>query len=87
MRKYCVPLSIIAFVTLKQDSDIKTSEIVSLFPLKKNSVTSGLNFFLDYESATISSNTINTLLYLLDYSPLDFQKKLSIVCEYLHPIF
>ena len=57
----CVAFSLIVLGNLKQDYDIKTSEILS-FPLENNSVTIGLNFLLDSISAIISSNTNNTLL-------------------------
>ena len=49
---------------LKQDYDIKTSEILTFLPLKNNSVTIGPNFSVDSISAIISSNTINTFLFV-----------------------
>ena len=50
---------------LKQDYDIKTSEMLSFLPLKNNSVTIGPNFSVDSISAIISSNTINTFLFVV----------------------
>ena len=51
--KSCVAFSIIVLGTLKLGCDIKTSEILSCFPLKNNSVTIGLSFLLDLISAII----------------------------------
>ena len=38
--------------------------MLSLLPLKNNSVTTGLNFLLASISAIKSSNTINTFIFL-----------------------
>ena len=44
------------------------SEMLSFLPpLKNNYVTIGLNFLLDSESAIISSNTIDTLLFFVGF--------------------
>ena len=43
--------------------DVKTSEILSFFPLKDKSETIGLNFLLASISAVISSNSTNTFLF------------------------
>ena len=59
----CVVFSLIVFVTLKWDCDIKTSEILSFLPLKNNSVTTGHNFLLDSISAIVSRNIL-TLSFL-----------------------
>ena len=50
------------------------TNLFSFLPLKNISVTVGLHFLFDSISATTSSNTINTLLFLLDYSLVNFHK-------------
>ena len=42
--------------------------MLSFLLLRNNSVTIGLNFSLPSISAIISSNTVNTFFFLLDYS-------------------
>ena len=67
--------SLIALGTLKQDCDIKTTEILSFHPLKSNSVTLGINFLLPSISALSYHQTLFTLFFsLLDYSLLNFYK-------------
>ena len=74
MIKQCVTFSL-ALGTLKQDCDIKASEIMCFLPLKNNLVTVGVNFLLDSIAAIISSNTIGTpSISLLDWSPPNFHK-------------
>ena len=63
-----------SFRHFERDCEMKTSEMLSFLPLKNNSVTIDLNCLLDSISAIISSNTINTLSFLSDYSLLNFQK-------------
>ena len=67
MIKQCVGFSIIVLGTLKQDWDVKTSEMLSFLPLKNNSVTTGLNVLLAFISAIILSNTVNSFLFFVGF--------------------
>ena len=48
--------------------------MLSFLPLKNNSVAIGLNFLLASISVIISSNTINTFLFLVGLQPSNFHK-------------
>ena len=67
MMKKCTVFSLIVLHTLKQDFEIKTNEIMSFLPLKKNSVTLGLTFLfpclLSYHQTLIT-----LFISLLDHS-------------------
>ena len=67
-----VAFILIALVTLKQDCDITTSEILSFPPPKNNSVTIGLNFLLD--SMSYHQILLTLSFSSLDYSLLNFRK-------------
>ena len=57
-----IKYSLIVKGTYKQDCEIKTREMLIFLHLKHNSRTIELTFLLNYMSAIISSNTIDTLL-------------------------
>ena len=63
----CTLFSLIVLHTLRQDFEIKTSEIMSFLPLKKNSVTLGLTFLFPY-LLSYHQTPITLFISLLDYS-------------------
>ena len=64
MIKQCVAFSLIVLGTLKQDFDMKTSEILRFLLLKNNQVTIGL-YFLLVSISVITSADFNVFLFLV----------------------